>query len=120
MGIPLKEIKHSTLSNLYLYSDAYELKKRKNDEDMYIMACYTYNALETALHNFGLIFDTKHRGKRIEFIDKPFMYKGEEKKELEDMTEEELDREIMKAIEVEQQIMNRTTLKPTKIIISRR
>lgn len=87
---------------------------------MYLMACYTYSALETALHNFGLIFDSKHRGKRIAFMDKPFMYKDENKKNLEDMTDEELDREIMKAIEVEQQIMNTSKLKPTKVAIKGR
>lgn len=119
MGLSLKEIKHSTLSDLSLYSKSYELMKKKKDEDMYLMAVYTYNALETALHNFGLIFDTKHKGHRIPFMDKPLLSKSEEKK-LEDMTDEELDIEIKKAIKVEQQYMNRTTLKPTKIAISRR
>lgn len=115
IGVSFNEIYHSTLNQLKLHDDAYELKQKILDEQMYIMSCYTYKALETALHNFGLIFDTKHKGKPIDFLDKPFLHKEPVKKALEDMTDEELDAEIQKAIMVEQEYMNKSKLPRTRI-----
>lgn len=112
--MPLKEIKHSTLNALKLYDDAYLLKKEILDEQMYIMGCYTYHALETSLHNFGLIFDSKHTNHRIDYLDKPFL-KKEVKKDLDEMTDEELDAEIQKAIMAEQEYMNKSKLPKTRI-----
>ena len=115
IGVPLNEIKHSTLNTLKLYDDAYSVKKEILDEQMYIMSCYTYKALETSLHNFGLIFDSKHRDKPIDFLDKPFLRKETVKKPLEEMTDVELDAEIQKAIMMEQEYMNKSRLPKTKI-----
>jgi len=91
------------------------MKKKMIDEYMYMMASYNFNALTIALYNFGLGFDAKHSRQPKNFLDKPFLYV---EKKLEDMTDEELDVEIRKAIQAEQQYMNRSKLPPT--IIARR
>ena len=100
---------------LSLYDDAHDLKKKMIDEYMYIMGSYNFNALSVALYNFGIGMDSKHSHQPKSYLDKPFMY---EKKELEDMNDAELDAEIRKAIQTEQQYMNRSKLPPT--IIARR
>jgi len=90
-----------TLNKLYFYDEAYKLKVKMQDEQMYIASCYTFKALTTALHNFSLGFDTKHKHKPMEYLDKPLLAK-EFKKDIEDMTEEELNKEIQKAIMAEE------------------
>ena len=72
-----------------------------HDEQMYIASCYTFKALETALHNFSLGFDTKHNHKPIKYLERPFMSQ-EDKRDLDEMTEEEINREIEKAIMAEE------------------
>ena len=106
---------HSTLVKLSLYDDAHALKQRMIDEYLYMMGCYNFRALDTAFHNFSLGFDTKHNHEPKGYLEKPFMHKEDIKKPLEEMTDEELDEEIMKAIQMEQQYMNRSKLPPTKI-----
>ena len=108
---------HSTLYMLSFYDDAYKLKREIMDENMYLMGVYNYHALSVALHNFSAIFDDKNKVKPEKFLDKPFLQKAKEKP-LEEMTDEELDIEIYKAIQTEQQYMNRSKLPPT--IVARR
>lgn len=83
------------------------------DEISYLMGCYNYAALETGLHNFGLGF-SKNRGQKLSYLERPFMQK-EQVKDIDEMDDEELEYEIRKAIELEQQYMNRSKLPPTKI-----
>jgi hypothetical protein len=92
---------HLTLNKLSFYDDAHKLKVKMQDEQMYIASCYTYRALSTAFHNFSLGFDTKHSHKPMDYLDKPFMAQNI-KKDLDDMTEEELNKEIEKAIMAEE------------------
>lgn len=112
MGLSLNEIKHSTLSNLSLYDMAFEIKKKQIDEQMYIMGAYNFRALTASLHNALMGFDSKHTHKPINYLEKPFTQAD---KEIEDMTDEEYDREVRKAIEIEQQYMNSSKLPVTVI-----
>lgn len=92
---------HLTLNKLSFYDEAYKLKVKMQDEQMYIAGCYTFKALTTALHNFSLGFDTKHNHKPLEYLDKPFLSQTI-KKNLDEMSEEELNKEIEKAIMAEE------------------
>ena len=105
---------HSTLYALSFYDDAYKLKREIIDENMYLMGVYNFHAMTIALHNFSAIFDSKSKVKRENYLDMPFLQKAKEKP-LEEMTDEELDIEIFKAIQKEQQYMNRSKLPPTII-----
>lgn len=111
-GLKLNEIMHSTLHDLSFYDDAYAKQREIMDENMYIMGVYNFNAFSTALHNFSMIFDSKGNVRPQQYIEKPFLQKAKEKP-LEEMTDEELDIEIYKAIQKEQQYMNRSKLPPT-------
>lgn len=90
-----------TLNKLSFYDEAHKIRLKMQDELMYISGCYTFKALSTALHNFSLGFDTKHSHKPIEYLDKPFTAQ-EIKKSLDEMTEEEINKEIEKAIMAEE------------------
>ena len=90
---------HSTLVKLSFYDDAYKLQVKMMDEQMYLASCYTFRALTTALYNFGLGFDPKHKNKPQEYLKKPFMA---EEKTLDNMTDDELNREMQKAIMAEE------------------
>ena len=104
-----------TLYQLSFYDTAFNQKRESIDEMLYMMGCYNFRAFSTALHNFALGFNSKTVKPPMDYLDKPFLCKEPMKKDLDDMTDEELDAEIRKAIEIEQQYMNRSTLPPTKI-----
>lgn len=110
---------HSTLYELHLYDKGHDLKRKMIDEISYMMGVYNYNGLQTALHNFGLAFDTKHKSKHIDYLDKPFLYKDPVKKSLSEMTDEEIDVEIQKAILVEKEFMKNSRKPVTKYAKSR-
>ena len=105
---------HSTLYKLSFYDDAYKLKREVMDENMYLMGVYNFRAFTTALHNFSIIFDKKGQMKIENYLEKPLLQKAKEKP-LDEMTDDELDEEIYKAIQKEQQYMNRSKLPPTII-----
>lgn len=92
---------HSTLIKLSLYDDAYALKSKMMDEQMYISSVYTYRAFTTALQNFAMCLNPKNHHEPIKYLEKPFL-SMERKKNIEEMTEEELNREIEKAIMAEE------------------
>ena len=71
------------------------------DEISYMMGVYNYKALEIALHNFGLLFDPKHTPKPEKYLESPFLLK-ETEKDIENMTEEELNKAIQREIEKEE------------------
>lgn len=99
MGLSYEKIMHSTLYKLSFYDDAFELQVKKKDEEMYMLGCYFYEAITTALTNFSYGMDTKHTHKPLKYREKPYLA---ENKTLDDMTEEELNREIQKAIMAEE------------------
>ena len=103
---------HSTLFKLSFYDKAYELQIKRQDEMMYMNSIYTFKALQTALYNFGLGLSGKNTKSPMNYLDKPLMY---HEKELSEMTDEEYDIAVMKAIEIEQQYMNRSKLPATVI-----
>lgn len=112
MGLKYDEIMHSTWFKLSFYDKAYELQIKRNDEIMYMNSVYTFKALQIALYNFGLGMSGKNTKSPMNYLDKPFMY---HEKDLSEMTDEEYDMALMKAIEIEQQYMNRSTLPATVI-----
>lgn len=70
----MDEIKHSTLSNLRFYDDAYKIKRRMADELSYFSGIYTYEAVAIAVGN-------AFRGKGSKAIDyrkKPILEEIEE------------------------------------------
>ena len=115
MGLSYNEIVHSTLCKLSVYEEAHKIKKKMIDEQMYVMGCYNFEALTVALYNFGLGLSGKTSKQPKKYLDKPYLC---EQKDIEEMTDTELDAEIRKAIQTEQQYMNRSKLPPT--IIARR
>lgn len=80
------------------------------DEISYIIGVYNYKALEVALYNFGLGFDSKHTKKPEKYLEKPFMFRQYEK-DIEDMTEEELNKAIQKEIEKEEMWIRNSRIK---------
>lgn len=106
---------HLTLYKLSFYDTAFIQKRETMDEMLYMMGCYNFKALSVALHNFSLGFNPKNVKPPMDYLEKPFLCRETIRKDLDDMTDEELDAEIRKAIEIEQQYMNRSKLPPTKI-----
>lgn len=106
---------HSTLAELSVYDDAYNLKRKIIDEQSYMIGVYVYKALDVALYNFGIGLNPKSKLKPKDYLKKPFMVDEEVEKQLEDMTDEELDAEIQKAIMIEQEYMNKSKLPKTRI-----
>lgn len=103
---------HSTLFKLSFYDKAYELQIKRQDEMMYLNSIYTFKALQTSLYNFGLGLSGKNNKSPKDYLDKPLMY---HEKELSEMTDEEYDIALIKAIEIEQQYMNKSKLPATVI-----
>lgn len=87
---------HTTLSNLMLYKDAYDIKRKMIDEISYMMGVYNFRGFQTVIHNFSLGFSGKTNEQPSKYLEKPFLMNKIEK-DIEDMTDEELN----KAIEAE-------------------
>lgn len=84
IGVPLKEIKHTTLSDLTFYDDAHKLKDEIKDMWCWYMGTYVKDALEVVLSNAFAEKGTPP----IEYRKKPFLQDSKE------LTEEEKQAQI--------------------------
>lgn len=80
IGVTKGEIMHSTIVELRVYDEAYKLKKRMQDEMMYLSGIYTYEAVSTALSNAF----RKKGAKPAKYRDKPLL------EEIRELTPEEI------------------------------
>lgn len=88
IGVPLKEIKHSTLSDLSLYDDAYKQKREMIDEIMWMNGMYTLEAIRVVVSG---IFAKQGQAAQ-QYRDKPIMTEYRENNRV--LTEEEKQEQI--------------------------
>lgn len=86
--MPLKEIKHSTLSDLSLYDDAYMQKREMIDEMMWTNGMYTMQAIRVIVSG---IF-AKQGQIPEEYMEKPMLLQYRENNR--ELTEEEKQEQI--------------------------
>lgn len=97
-GISIKEIDMSCPSDLEPYAKAHKMQLQEQDRMLHMMGMYVLSATSVAIeHNFA--------GKKVkqEYVKEPFLSKSVEN---DGLTEEEIqEKEIRKAILIEQQYM---------------
>lgn len=75
IGVTRKEILHSTPKVLKEYDLAYDLTRKRRDEEMWFMGQYVFSAVSTAIeHNLA------GRKAKSEYLKKPVMQLAEDKK----------------------------------------
>ena len=74
MGLSLKDIRHSTLSDLRFYDEGYKRKRKMIDEIAYFDGYYTYEAVAVAIGN---AFRGKGQ-KPHKYRDKPILFEDSE------------------------------------------
>lgn len=85
IGVTKQEFMHSTLVELRPYDDAYELRRRIQDEQNYLAGIYTYEAVTTALAN---AFREKGR-QPYKYRDKPILEEIAEAKHMQNLSDSE-------------------------------
>ena len=88
IGVPLKEIYHSTLVDLHLYDDAYKIKEEINDTNNWMMGMYVYEAISVVVSNAFASKGAQHK----KYRDKPIL--AEYKDINKPLTEEEKQAQI--------------------------
>ena len=85
IGVTKQEILHSGLVELRVYDDAYQLKRKMQDERDYFCGIYFYEAVSIALANAF----RKKGSKPAQYREKPIMDELEDKRKIYNPTEEE-------------------------------
>lgn len=89
IGVTKYEFFHSTLIGLRDYDEAYRLRRKLEDEKAFFMGVYAYKAVSTALENAF----RKKGTKPSPYFEEPILVSArkreEERKHLENLTEEE-------------------------------
>ncbi len=88
IGLTLGEIRHSTLSDLHYYDEAYMLRREMQDELLWLNGIYTLEAFRVVLSN---AFQSKNTLPE-KYRDKPIMTEIREKNRV--LTEEEKEEQI--------------------------
>lgn len=96
MGMTPDEYWHGDPYLCQQYRLAFSLKQKQKDHDLWLAGLYNYIALTTALHNFMC----SDKSKRLDYPDKPMSFDMEEKQELTEEQQRQLDEatEMIKAI----------------------
>lgn len=93
-GFKKEDIDESCPADLEPYINAYNLKQKKQDEQMWLQGKYNLCALETVMAHFGAGLSGKKSD--AQYWEKPILQLIED--ESHEKTEEEINREIQKAI----------------------
>lgn len=103
-GVSAGDIKWSCPKDLEPYIEAYKLEEKKKDENNWMLGLYIQSAVSVAVeHNLA--------GKKAKskYLEKPLLQEAEDKNR--EITPEEMDREIQKAILMERQWISRLKAK---------
>ena len=88
IGVSRDEFYHSTMSELRDFDEAYKLRRKIEDERDYFCGIYVYEAVQTVISN-SFRDHKRHPKPVMTYRDKPILVELEEKKHLENLTEEE-------------------------------
>ena len=99
IGVPYELFWHLTPVKLKAFSEAYRIRQKMRDEEMWIQGRYIMGAFEVVMAHFGAGLSGKTSD--VEYYPEPFM---QMKNEYEGLTQEEIDNiELQKMLFAEEQ-----------------